>query len=126
MLPCTYFKPNLKIFVTCLLNIDISYFRFTTFPEEKELWIEIKAVTTALRLFEKADQTCENLEKSITPESDFLRQLFYQLPKTIQHALLLACAEKTPDNMEHCKLMLLLFLKFPGTVAKFGVSKKYI
>lgn len=57
-------------------------------------------------------------------ETEFLRQLFNHVPKNIQHALLLTCAEKTPDNMEHSTLMLLLFNKFPETIVKYGVTNK--
>lgn len=86
-----------------------------------DLWTEIKAVTTALRLFEENNAQSDEKESLEMSESKFLIELFYQVPTTVQHALLLTCAEKTPDNMEHCKLMLLLFNKFPLTVIKYGV-----
>lgn len=102
-------------------NFQKKNFRFSTFPEEKELWVEIKSITAALRL---PEEKIEVLDASLMSETEFLRQLFHQVPKNTQHALLLTCAEKTPDNMEHCTLMLLLFNKFPLTIVKYGVSIK--
>ncbi|KAK6644383.1 hypothetical protein RUM43_000650 [Polyplax serrata] len=87
------------------------------FPEEQDLWVEIKAITAALRLTEDENEV---MESSFMSETEFLRQLFNHVPKNIQHALLLTCAEKTPDNMEHSTLMLLLFNKFPETIVKYG------
>ena len=80
---------------------------------------EIKAITTALRLSENENELGDSMPMS---ENEFLRQLFHQVPKNVQHSLLLMCAEKTPDNMEHCTLMLLLFNKFPLTIVNYGVS----
>lgn len=94
-------------------------YSFSTFPEEQELWVEIKAVTNALKMSEIVN---DMMDPSLMSEPEFLNQLFNQVPKNIQHALLLTCAEKTLDNMEHCTLMLLLFNKFPMTIGKYGVS----
>lgn len=40
----------------------------------------------------------------------------------VQHELLLLTAENCEDTMEHCRLMLLLFNKFPATISQHGVS----
>lgn len=71
-------------------------------------------MTNALRQFEEREVAVEN--------ADYLVQLFHQLPHNVQRGLLLSCANNTPDALDHCKLMLLLFRKFPGDLLIYGVS----
>ncbi|XP_071448135.1 integrator complex subunit 10 isoform X2 [Hetaerina americana] len=81
---------------------------FQKFQDEPELWKEVQAVTTSLRT------------ESGDAEAVFLRQMFSHIPSNIQHQLLLVSADRSEDNMEHCRLLLLLLRRFPQTVAQHG------
>ncbi|XP_065222690.1 integrator complex subunit 10 [Planococcus citri] len=74
---------------------------FQSFISESGLWQEINTLTNALRT------------ESSNPETLFLRKMFSCIPAVTQHDILTVTAERSEDTMEHCRLMLLLFRKFP-------------
>ncbi|XP_043275092.1 integrator complex subunit 10 [Venturia canescens] len=81
---------------------------FQNFPEDREIWAEIEAVTACLR----SDQS--------DPDSDMLCEMFQHIPQDLQHRLLIMTADHSEDTMEHCKLLLLLLRRFPQTIATHG------
>lgn len=85
--------------------------RFVNFPEELETWKEIESITSSLRM------------ESPEGESELLCQMFQHMPQDLQHRLLIMTADNSEDTMEHCKLLLLLLKRFPGTVSTHGVKK---
>lgn len=88
-------------------------YSFQNFPDDREIWAEIEAVTACLRS-EQAD-----------PEADMMCQMFQHIPQDLQHRLLIMTADHSEDTMEHCKLLLLLLKRFPQTVATHGVRYAY-
>ncbi|GLH03759.1 Integrator complex subunit 10 [Gryllus bimaculatus] len=81
---------------------------FKNFQEERELWQEIQALTTALR--------SENGDSNYS----FLREMFSHIPQDVQRDLLLVSADRSEDTMEHCRLLLLLLRQFPRSVVEHG------
>ncbi|XP_014611356.1 PREDICTED: integrator complex subunit 10 isoform X1 [Polistes canadensis] len=81
---------------------------FQNFPDDRDIWKEIKIVATCLR-----SEQCD-------PETEFLCQMFQHIPQDLQHRLLVMTADHSEDTMEHCKMLLLLIRKFPQTTPTHG------
>ncbi|XP_049767483.1 integrator complex subunit 10 [Schistocerca cancellata] len=81
---------------------------FQKFQDESELWLEVEAITSALR------------SDSGDPNMVFLRDMFSHIPTDVQHELLLQTASRSEDTMEHCRLLLLLLRQFPATIPQHG------
>lgn len=91
--------------------ITFIFYRIGKFQQQPEFWAEIDSVTTALR----SESECTDSEKQ------FLCEMFKHISSDVQHKLLLLTAEHCEDTMEHCKLLLLLLQKFPGSINSHGV-----
>ncbi|XP_044728934.1 integrator complex subunit 10 [Chrysoperla carnea] len=79
----------------------------SSFQQHSELWKEIDAMTSALRLD----------HDSLDKDNKFLCDMFKYIPSDIQHQILLLTADRCEDTMEHCRLLLLLLEKFPHTIS---------
>ncbi|XP_043231814.1 integrator complex subunit 10-like isoform X1 [Amphibalanus amphitrite] len=78
------------------------------FPDEPDLWAEMRVLADALR--------CEDDDG----QSKFLREVFCQLSTDLQHRGLSVIADRSSDTLEHCQLVLLLLNKFPNMVNGHG------
>ncbi|KAL7304026.1 hypothetical protein TKK_0003495 [Trichogramma kaykai] len=81
---------------------------FQSFPDNIEIWKETEKITKSLR------------SEKIEDESEFLCEMFQFIPQELQHRLLLLTAERSEETIEHCKLLLLLFKRFPQTISSYG------
>lgn len=86
--------------------------RVMTFQNQPpELWKEVTQLTSALRI----------LEGGTTSEQDFYVKMFQHISYEVQHKILLLTVNHSDNNLDHCKLMLLLLKRFPQTIQTHSV-----
>jgi len=106
---CLYTKYNIFIII---FNLQIMFFSLITFQTQPpELWNEISQLTEALRI----------PEGSTTPDQDFYVKIFQYISYEVQHKILLLTANQSGNNLEHCRLILLLLKRFPQAIATHAV-----
>ncbi len=87
-------------------------YRVLTFQNQPpELWKEVTQLTSALRI----------LEGATTTEQDFYVKMFQHISYEVQHKILLLTVNHSDNNLEHCKLMILLLKRFPQTIQTHSV-----
>lgn len=79
-----------------------------------ELWKEVTQLTSALRI----------PEGGTTTEQDFYIKMFQHISYEVQHKILLLTVNHSDNNLDHCKLMLLLLKRFPQTIQTHSVSRE--
>ncbi|XP_037049863.1 integrator complex subunit 10 isoform X2 [Bradysia coprophila] len=84
----------------------LSYIVMTFQNQPPELWTEVTQLTSALRI----------LEGGTTPEQEFYVKMFQHISYEVQHKILLLTVNHSDNNLDHCKLMLLLLKRFPQTI----------
>lgn len=95
--PSIYFT-FIRIFFFCSIQ---------TFQNQPaELWNEVTQLTSALRIPEGAT----------TNEQEFYVSMFQHISYEVQHKILLLTANHSDNNLEHCKLILLLLKRFPQAI----------
>lgn len=80
--------------------------------QQLELWTEISKLTAALRV----------PEGGTTPEQEFYVKMFQHISYDVQHKILLLTANHTDNNLDHCRLILLLLRRFPQAIPTHAVS----
>ncbi|KAK2167402.1 hypothetical protein LSH36_28g03027 [Paralvinella palmiformis] len=83
---------------------------FRNFPQETQLWHEVKTYSDALQS-EASD------EKTV-----FYKNVFAAFPTTLQYHILVNVAETTKDVLRQCQLMLLILGKYPEQVPTQGMK----
>lgn len=79
-----------------------------TFPNQPiELWTEITQLTSTLRLS----------EGNISNDQEFYVKMFQYITYEVQHKILLLTANHSDNNLEHCRLILLLLKRFPQAIS---------
>uniref|UniRef100_A0A336LXP2 Integrator complex subunit 10 n=1 Tax=Culicoides sonorensis TaxID=179676 RepID=A0A336LXP2_CULSO len=74
-----------------------------------ELWTEVAKLTAALRMPEDKPMEAD--------EEDFYIKMFQHISYEVQHSILLLTASNSENQMDHCRLILLLLKRFPQTIA---------
>lgn len=74
-----------------------------------ELWKEVAKLTAALRAPE--DKSNENTEDA------FYIKMFQHISFEVQHNILLLTASNSDNQIENCRLILLLLKRFPQTIS---------
>ena len=77
-----------------------------------ELWNEVSHLTSALRI----------PEGSTTTEQEFYVKMFQHISYEVQQKILLLTATHSDNNLDHCKLILLLLKRFPQAVQTHSVN----
>lgn len=94
-------------------------FRILTFQNQNqqpiELWNEISELTGALR----------TPEDKITPNQEFYVKMFQHVSYDVQHKILLLTANHSDNNMDHCRLLLLLLKRFPQAIVTHSVCMMF-
>lgn len=85
---------------------------FQNQPIDLELWNEVTQLTSALRI----------PEGSTTAEQEFYVKMFQHISYDVQHKILLLTASNSDNNLEHCKLILLLLKRFPQAIQTHSVG----
>lgn len=80
-----------------------------------ELWTEVTQLTSALRI----------LEGGTTTEQEFYVKMFQHISYEVQHKILLLTVNHSDNNLDHCKLMLLLLKRFPQTIQTHSVRENF-
>lgn len=80
-----------------------SYITLTFQSQSVELWNEVAELTAALRA----------PENEITPEQEFYVKMFQHVSYDVQHKILLLTVNHTENNLEQCKLQLLILKRLP-------------
>lgn len=83
-----------------------SYIIQTFQNQPADLWHEIAQLTAALRIPEGATTT----------EQEFYVKMFQHISYEVQHKILLLTANHSDNNLEHCRLILLLLKRFPQAI----------
>lgn len=73
---------------------------------------EISLMTSALRV----------PEGTTTPEQEFYVKMFQYISYEVQHKILLLTAAHSNNNLDHCRLILLLLNRFPQAISTHAVS----
>lgn len=73
-----------------------------------ELWNEVAQLTAALRITEDAPP--------LNVEQNFFVKMFQHISYEVQHKILLLIAGQSENNLEHCRLVLLLMKRFPQAI----------
>lgn len=94
------------------LILHLSVLTFKT-PLPADIWNEILNLTSALRIPDGG--TTAN-------EQEFFVKMFQHISYEVQHKILLLTANHSDNNMEHCKLILLLLRRFPQAIQTHSVS----
>lgn len=76
-----------------------------------ELWNEVTQLTSALRI----------PEGGTTSEQEFYVKMFQHISYEVQHKILLLTVNHSDNNLDHCKLILLLLKRFPQTIQTHSV-----
>ncbi|KAJ6635420.1 Integrator complex subunit 10 [Pseudolycoriella hygida] len=92
----------------------LSYIVMTFQNQPPELWKEVTQLTSALRI----------LEGGTTSEQDFYVKMFQHISYEVQHKILLLTVNHSDNNLDHCKLMLLLLKRFPQTIPTHSPTLK--
>lgn len=93
--------------------LGVFNFRVRTFPNQPaELQKEIILMTDALRV----------PEEETTPAHQFYLKMFQHISYTVQQNILLITADYLKNNLDHCRLLILLMKRFPNTVVTHVVS----
>lgn len=88
-------------------------FRVLTFQNQPaDIWNEVSQLTSALRI----------PEGGTTPEQEFYVKMFQHISYDVQHKILLLTATHSDNNLEHCKLILLLLKRFPQAIQTHSVN----
>lgn len=83
-----------------------SYIIHTFQNQPADLWNEIAQLTAALRIPEGAT----------TSEQEFYVKMFQHISYEVQHKILLLTANHSDNNLDHCRLILLLLKRFPQAI----------
>jgi len=86
---------------------------FDKFPEEVNLVKEIEVIMEVLRNVTADQEVMEN-------EKKFYVDMFEELSESGQKRMIIFAAESAKESLEHCKLMLILLLKFPSEIPTYG------
>lgn len=116
----------LQLYVSCmiiykkykslyLINAVFFLISILTFQNQPtELWNEVTQLTAALRITEEAPP--------LTAEQNFYVKMFEHISYEVQHKILLLIAGQSENNLEHCRLILLLMKRFPQVIVTHSVS----
>lgn len=97
-----------------LLKRILKLFSVMNFQNQQaELWNEISKLTNALRVPE---------ESGGTSEQEFYIKMFQHISYDVQHKILLLTANNSDNNLDHCRLILLLLKRFPQAISTHAVS----
>lgn len=102
---------NYQLFTYIYLIHFVSVLTFKT-PLPADIWNEILNLTSALR----------TPEGGTTENQEFFVKMFQHISYEVQHKILLLTANHSDNNMEHCKLILLLLRRFPQAIQTHSVS----
>lgn len=60
-------------------------------------------------------------EGTATPEQEFYVKMFQYISYEVQHQILLLTAAHSNNNLDHCRLILLLLKRFPQAISTHAV-----
>ncbi|XP_064651170.1 integrator complex subunit 10-like [Lineus longissimus] len=83
---------------------------FTNFPNEPQLWSEIRSITESLQT------------DVVDSNTQFLIDLISAVPTDIQCRMLFKMADSTHDILERCRLKLLALSRFPHLIQDHGTE----
>ena len=86
---------------------------FDKFPEEPNLVKELEVIMEVLRNVTNDQEVMENDKK-------FYVDMFDEISESGQKRMIIFAAESAKESLEHCKLMLILMMKFPGEIPTYG------